>query len=79
MLKSASVIAAGLLVIGILAIAGPAAMAVAPKCKSKANPYVACTDKLKPNTRRARMEYGKIEITYGKKDLHRMQPRLRAQ
>ena len=81
MMKGASVISAGVLVMGILAIAvsGPTAMAVAPKCKDKANPYVACTDKLKPNTRRARMEYGKIEITYGRKDLHRRQPRLRAQ
>lgn len=29
---------------------GPQAIAEAPKCKNKANKYVACTDKLKANT-----------------------------
>lgn len=30
----------------------PAAMAETPKCKTKANKHVACTDKLKANTAR---------------------------
>jgi hypothetical protein len=56
MLKGAAVIATGVLVIAVLVIAssGPATANV-PKCKNKANPYVACTDRLKnapPRTRR---------------------------
>jgi len=36
----------------VTSLVGPAAMAAAPKCKTKANKYVACTDKLKANSPR---------------------------
>jgi hypothetical protein len=56
MLKGAAVIAAGVLVIAVLAIASSgSAIAATPKCKSKSNQYVACTDRLRsapPRTRR---------------------------
>jgi hypothetical protein len=55
MLKGASVIGTGALVVAVVAIAvsGPAATAAAPDCK-KANPHVPCTDKLKAKTVRKR-------------------------
>lgn len=55
MSKGALVAAASTLAVAFFAtaITGPAAMAAAPKCKSKANQYVACTDRLTSKTRRA--------------------------
>ncbi len=54
MLKVALIAAAGALAVTVLATAvtGPEAMAAAPKCKNKANKYVACTDKLKAKSPR---------------------------
>jgi hypothetical protein len=55
MLKGAAIIAAGVLVIAVLAIAASgSAIAVAPKCKNKANQYVACTDRLRSTPQRTR-------------------------
>ena len=52
MLKGAFFVAAGALAVAVFATAvtGPEAMAAAPKCKNKANKYVACTDKLRTKT-----------------------------
>ena len=49
MLKGALIATVVTLAVAVVATAapGPAAMADAPKCKNKANKYVACTDKLK--------------------------------
>ena len=54
MLKGALIAAAGALAVAVFAsaVTGPAVMAAAPKCKNKANPYVACTDKLKKKSPR---------------------------
>jgi hypothetical protein len=54
MLKGALLAAASTFAVAFFATAttGPAAMAAAPKCKSKANQYVACTDRLTSKTRR---------------------------
>ena len=61
MLKCPPLIAAGVFVIAVIAIAasGPAAIAAGPKCKTNANPYVACTDRLKAKTqhRRSGIDY----------------------
>lgn len=67
MVKAAPVVAAGMLVVAVMAIAvsGPAATAAAPNCKSKTNPYVACTDKLKTKALRKRVidVFGKSEAS----------------
>lgn len=51
MLKSA-IVATALAIAAVAATQVPPALADAPKCKNKANKYVACTDKLKANTPR---------------------------
>ncbi len=55
MLKGTLIAAAGAFVAAVLAasLTGPPAIAEAPKCKNKANKYVACTDKLKESPRRS--------------------------
>jgi hypothetical protein len=40
----------------------PPAVAEAPKCKTKANQYVACTDKLKANTARKAAKDGHLDV-----------------
>jgi hypothetical protein len=83
MLKGASVIAGGALVVAVMAIAvsGPAATAAAPDCKNKANPYVACTGRLKAKTVRKRSGFDRfLEIGSIKgetEDRRRRGPRLR--
>ena len=82
MLKCAPLVAAGALVVAVMAIAvsGPAATAPAPNCKTKANPYVACTDKLKAKTVRKRGAdvFAKIGDIKGEtEDKRRRKPRLR--
>jgi len=83
MLKGAPLVAAGALVVAVMAIAvsGPAATAPASDCKSKTNAYVACTDKLKAKTVRKRSidTFGKIGSIKGETDRRRRGPRLRGQ
>ena len=50
MLRGAVIAAAGAFAVFATALASPVAMADAPKCLNKANPYVACTDSLKTPT-----------------------------
>ena len=74
-------VASGALVVAVMAIAvsGPAATAPAPDCKSKTNPYVACTDKFKAKTVRKRSidTFGKIGSIKGETiDPRRRGPRL---
>jgi hypothetical protein len=68
MLKGAVIAAAGVLAVAVFAsaVTGPSAMAAAPKCKNKANKYVACTDKLKAKTQRkgVNFQYGKVDYRY---------------
>ena len=83
MLKGAFIAAACALAVVATAVTGPAAMAAAPKCKNKANKYVACIDKLKAKTERKKgVDYlPKIEGIKGEstdKDARRG-PRLRKQ
>jgi len=54
MLKIALITTAGALAVAVFASAAavPTAMADAPKCKNKANKYVACTDKLRARSPR---------------------------
>lgn len=54
-------------IVAMSALQAPAAMAEAPKCKTKANKYVACTDKLKARTPRKKAAYLKFE-TFKKGD-----------
>ena len=85
MLKGAFIAAAGTLAVAVFAtaVAGPAAIAAAPKCKNKWHKYVACIDKLKTKTtQQAALDYlPKIEGIKGEstdKDARRG-PRLRKQ
>ena len=66
MLKVALIAAAGALAVTVLATAvtGPEAMAAAPKCKNKANKYVACTDKLKAKSPRRSSVDGRDFLTW---------------
>jgi len=59
MLRAAPAVAAGALVAGVFAIAvtGPAAIAAATKCLTKANRVVACTDQLRNNTQVRRLRF----------------------
>jgi hypothetical protein len=52
MLKAALAVASALAVAIFSTAVSPAAMANPPKCKNKANKYVACTDKLKTSAQR---------------------------
>jgi hypothetical protein len=83
--KAAPVVAAGALIVAVVAIAvsGPAATAAAPDCKSKTNPYVACTGKLKAKTVRKRSGFDRFldigSIKGETEDKRRRGPRLRGQ
>lgn len=81
MSKAAPFVASGALVVAVMAIAvsGPAATAPALNCKSKTNPYVACTDKLKAKTVRKGLGDGfaKIGSIKGEVEARRRGPRLR--
>jgi hypothetical protein len=56
-------VAAGVLAATVVtaALPTPAAMAEAPKCKTKANKYVACTDRLRAKAPRKKAGYLKFE------------------
>jgi hypothetical protein len=82
MVKAAPFVAAGALVVAVMAIAvsGPAATAPAANCKSKTNQYVACTDRFKAKTVRKRGAdvFAKIGDIKGEtEDKRRRKPRLR--
>jgi hypothetical protein len=67
MFRSAFIATASALAFAVFAsaVTDPAAMAAAPKCKNKANRYVACTDRLRAKTARK----PKGESRAGQKDL----------
>jgi hypothetical protein len=44
------------------ALLAPAAVAEAPKCKTKANKYVACTDKLRANIARKQAKDRQLDV-----------------
>jgi hypothetical protein len=50
MLKAAQIAAAFTVAAFATAVAAPAAIAEAPGCKNRVNPYVACTNNLKAKT-----------------------------
>jgi hypothetical protein len=64
MLKRALIVAAGTLAIAVFTTAatGPEAMAAAPKCKNKANKYVACTDKLRATPARKTAKGKQLDV-----------------
>jgi hypothetical protein len=83
MLKAAPVVAAGALIVAVMAIAvsGPAATAPALNCKGKTNQYVACTDGFKAKTVRKGIGDGfaKTGNIKGEVEARRRGPRLRGQ
>jgi hypothetical protein len=49
-------------IVAMPALLAPAAVAETPKCKTKANKHVACTDKLKANAARQQAKGGHLDV-----------------